>query len=759
MRIPIQKVNFNGGEIKPELWAREDLAADNYGAMYIENRLPMPEGGLIRRSGTRLVQALENETQIGKLIPFKFSRVDARVLILNNGVAKVGYAGGGIIQSGGADYSFAIPATWTPAIYPNIRWIESASVIYVVDGVEMPLEISRVSDTNWTIATYTPINGPTQQQNLDQTKTIVASGTSGSVTLTANFAAFQAGHVGSIWRLDEADLGSIPYWTADENIAVTTATNVLATYRRNSGAVYAAFAGPGVTAGTLSVGVNAPQQTYGSFISSAGCASWLFKYMSYGYVEITAVADSEHATATVIGVGDTSQTVLPDSLATTPTYVWSQAAWSSVTGFPNLIAYVQQRLGFFVGYQFWLTYSGNNNSFLVDTTDASSISGGLLSIDGSVLLPQWTYSSGWVVVGCADSEPVIRGPNIFDPLTQSDVLAVVDKGLGSAWHTPASVDAGVVNIGTNRKRLHYTKINRLFDTIDVTELSVNSNHIFSGLAAGVAYQQDPNRVVWGYSENGDLWSYTFRPDEQVVAAARHPMPNGFVEDMCSIPTADGMNVEIWIIVRRVINGVTRRFVEVLQPFFSWSTTAADASGAWFVDCGLQYSGAPTTTITGATHLANTTARVFGDGAWLGDLPVAADGSVKLPRAASNVLVGLPIKARVRTLPLDPAVPGRTTKGDVKQPTHATADYFNAFGRVAYAWALDNQGEWQQPDGGEGLFPSGSLVSGAPVPLFTGRKSFPLSGAHGRFISLEVIDDHPYPSTLLSLSPDIEDGEI
>ena len=98
MRLAVQKVSFTGGEIKPELWGREDLAANNYGAMFIENRVPMPEGGLIRRSGTRMVEPLADETNVGKLIPFKFSRTDARVLILSNGIAKVGYAGGGIIQ-------------------------------------------------------------------------------------------------------------------------------------------------------------------------------------------------------------------------------------------------------------------------------------------------------------------------------------------------------------------------------------------------------------------------------------------------------------------------------------------------------------------------------------------------------------------------------------------------------------------------------------------------------------------------------------
>ena len=764
-RVSIQKTNFTAGELKPQLHAREDLAVYQNGAMKMENRVPLPEGGTIRRSGTRMVTALLDQANIGKLIPFKFSRTDARILILSNGVAKVGYAGGGLIQSGGADYTFALPAAWTPAVYPNIRWVESANVIYVADGVEQPNTIRRNTDTNWTIAAYNNVNGPTLPQNTDTTKTIQASGTSGSITLTANFAAFQAGHVGTIWRLDEGDLGSIPYWVADEQIYCTS-TPSLGTYRRHAGAVYGAFTTG--AAGTYTAGVNAPTQTFGNFESAKtpGAAypvlSWQFMYLDYGYVRITGFTDASHVTATVIGVGETSQQVLPDSLVTIPTYRWWEAAWSSVRGWPNLPAWSQQRMGWFVGSTFYLTNTGDYYRFEVSQTgqDDDAITGQLLSIDGSVLVPQWTYSSGWIVVGCADSEPVIRGPNVFDALTETNVLAVVDKGQGSAWHVPAVVDAAVVNIGVSRQRLHYTKINRLIDTINVDEISVNSNHVLAGLAAGVCYQHDPNRVIWGYSQNGDLWSYTFRPDQQVIGAARHPMPNGFIEDICAIPTADGTGVEVWMIVRRIINGATKRFVEVMQPFFqSQVPTAPTAAGAWYVDCALPYSGAPTNNLTGLGHLAGATVRVFGDGSWVGDFVVSAGGAVALPRQVSNAIAGLPIKAEVQTLPLDPTRPGSTTRGDMKQASHASADFFESWGANAWSYALDNEGTWQVTDGPEGLFPSGNQpASPAPFNLFTGRKSFPMPGPHGLRVSLEIVDDHPYPSTLLALGPDIEDGE-
>jgi hypothetical protein len=755
-RVAIAKSNFTAGELKPQLHGREDLTAFQNGAKAIENRVPMPEGGLIRRPGAKFVMALPDQTHPGKLIPFKFSRNDARVLVLSAGVATVCYSGGGIVQNAGADYTFAIP--WSPAQYGSIRWIESANQIFVADG-SAPKTIQRTgtSPEAWSWGWYAHNNGPTLVQNTDISKTIVASGTSGSVTLTANFDAFQPGHVGSIWRLDEGDLGSIPYWTADELITVTASTTTPSTYRRNAGAVYAASSS-GPASG--SAGVNPPTQTFGTSKSAADTVVWTFKYMAYGYVKITGYTDARHVTATVLGVGGTQQTVLPDSVAAIPTYRWSEAAWSDVRGWPNLVSYCQQRMAWFVSYKCFLTYSGDNFSFLVDTTDSSAITAPILSIDGSVLLPQWTYSSGWIVVGCADSEPVLRGPNMFDALTQTNMLAVVDKGQGSAWHIPAIVDAAVANIGVSRRRLHYAKINRLIDTLNVDEISVNSQHILAGLAAGVAYQHDPYRVIWGYSLNGDLWSYTFRPDQQVIAAARHPMPNGYVEDICAIPSADGTAVELWMIVRRVLQGQTLRIVEVLQPFFEAANPPrADATGAWFVDCGLAYAGAATATLAGLPFPDGTIVRVVSAGAWLGDF-AAAGGAVTLPRAVTSAIAGLPIVARLRTLPLDPARPGSTTKSDMKRATHGFVDFLEAAGpALATLYAQDDEGNWNTSGYAEAVFPSGfAPAAPAAMPLFTGRKSFPLDGPHGRRIELELVDDHPCPSTVLALAPDVEDAE-
>ena len=55
---------------------------------------------------------------------------------------------------------------------------------------------------------------------------------------------------------------------------------------------------------------------------------------------------------------------------------------------------------------------------------------------------------------------------------------------------------------------------------------------------------------------------------------------------------------VYFIVRRTVGGQTRRYVERLH-----TRVFATIADAWFLDCALQYSGAPATVISGLWHLA------------------------------------------------------------------------------------------------------------------------------------------------------------
>ncbi len=80
----------------------------------------------------------------------------------------------------------------------------------------------------------------------------------------------------------------------------------------------------------------------------------------------------------------------------------------------------------------------------------------------------------------------------------------------------------------------------------------------------LAYQDNPEQVLWVLRNNGILQSLTFVPEEEVFAWAVQEISDGTtiakVESIEVIPTADDED-EIWLVVRRLINGVEKRYVE------------------------------------------------------------------------------------------------------------------------------------------------------------------------------------------------------
>lgn len=76
---PLQSA-FNAGEIGPRLAARVDFAKYQNAGARVENLIPLPQGGLARRPGTRFVAPAQDHGKRPRLIPFEFSTEQAYVL-------------------------------------------------------------------------------------------------------------------------------------------------------------------------------------------------------------------------------------------------------------------------------------------------------------------------------------------------------------------------------------------------------------------------------------------------------------------------------------------------------------------------------------------------------------------------------------------------------------------------------------------------------------------------------------------------------
>lgn len=212
-RVTALKTSFTAGEISPRLLGRGDLRAYENGAAKLRNVFIHPTGGVTRRAGLRFVAAADGP---GRLVAFEFNTEQTYLLVFTD--LKIA-----VLRD---DVPVAeIAAPWTEAQIAGINWVQSADVLFVVHPEVAPRRITRTSDSDWTVETWSFAEKdgrryqPTHKFAADGV-TLAASGTSGTVTLAASADVFQAGHVGVRFRIANKEV---------EIAAVASATSATAT--------------------------------------------------------------------------------------------------------------------------------------------------------------------------------------------------------------------------------------------------------------------------------------------------------------------------------------------------------------------------------------------------------------------------------------------------------------------------------------------------------------------------------------------------
>lgn len=203
---------FTTGEMAPATLARQDVQKYASGLQYLENFQVAPQGGIYNDTGTVFVADTKIDADKSRLIPFVFSNTQAYVVELGNLYARFYTNGGRIENPPGTPIEVVTP--YAAADVQDIQFCQSADFLYLVHPAYPPSAITRTSNIAWNYTVLTFTDGPYQDANTDPTKTITASGLTGSVTLTANFNAWVAGNVGSVVRLGEAATTYYEQWAA-----------------------------------------------------------------------------------------------------------------------------------------------------------------------------------------------------------------------------------------------------------------------------------------------------------------------------------------------------------------------------------------------------------------------------------------------------------------------------------------------------------------------------------------------------------------
>ena len=666
-RVAAQLSNFTAGELSPRLDGRNDLAKYSAGCATVENMVIYPHGAAARRPGTTFIAEVKSSAAKTRIIPFEFSTTQTYILELGNQYIRF-YRDNGQILSGGSPYEISTP--YLTAELFDIKFAQSADVMYITHPNHKTRKLSRTGHTSWTLSEVDFTNGPYLDTNTSTTTFTTSAHTVGTGrTLTAsaitginNDTGFQTTDVGRLVRFRD------------------------------------------------------------------------------GYGEITARADTLNVTIEI----------LVDMGSSSASTDWNLGAFSDTTGHPSCVSFFEQRLVFAA------TLSQPQTVFFSKSGDYENMDaniGGTVADDDAII---YTIASNQVnairfmaagrtlIIGTAGGEFTVSGGGDNDAVTPTNILIKKQSNHGAANIDAVAVANATLFVQRAKRKIRELAYNFDVDGYIAPDLTILAEHVTDGGIVEMAYQEEPLAIIWCVRNDGELVALTYQREQQVVAWHRHVFGGAFgsgnavCESVAVIPTEDS-EYELYMIIKRTINGATKRYVEYLNTFDFDET---DNTSFNFLDSQLSYSGSPATTISGLSHLEGLTVSILADGATHPDKTVSS-GSITLDRSASDVKIGLGYTSLLKTMRIDAGAQNGTSQAKTKRIYEVTARLYESVG-VEIGPDLDNMERVP--------FRKSSDPMDQGIPPFTGDKEVEFRGNYDTDGFMIVRQTQPLPLTILSLYP-------
>ena len=221
------------------------------------------------------------------------------------------------------------------------------------------------------------------------------------------------------------------------------------------------------------------------------------------------------------------------------------------------------------------------------------------------------------------------------------------------------------------------------------------------------------------------------------------LEHAIVESVAVI-NGDADEDQVWVIVKRWINGAVRRYVEYFTPF----DFSRDLTSFHYVDSGLSYDGDATTSITGLDHLEGETVAVVGDGAAQVDKTIAS-GAITIATASEEARVGLLYSSDLQTMRLDEGYT-ETTQTKTKRVYDLSVRFHDTVG-ASVGPGIDDLTAID--------FRDSSASMNLPIPLFTGDKFIEFDSDYGTEGLVYVQQPQALPMTILGIYPRLETESV
>jgi len=220
-RITPIYTNFTAGEFSPKLEGRVDIARYFNSATTLENMLSFTFGGTFRRPGTAFAAEVKDSSASTRIIPFQFSTEQTYIIEFGDLYMRF-YKDNGQILDGGLPYEIVSP--YAEADLFDVKFVQTADIMYLVHPSYAPRKLTRTGDTAWTLSEFAYGEDrypPFKSQNIAATTMDSSTSTVGaSGTLTASVAYFNSDMVGGYFKVREGYV-EVTGYTDTTHVSIT----------------------------------------------------------------------------------------------------------------------------------------------------------------------------------------------------------------------------------------------------------------------------------------------------------------------------------------------------------------------------------------------------------------------------------------------------------------------------------------------------------------------------------------------------------
>lgn len=581
--------SFTGGELSPALYARNDLAKYSVGLKTLKNGFVRAEGCVSNRAGLELVCEVKNSNSKVRIIPFSFNTEQTYIIELGDKYARFIKDGGQIIDP--EELSLVeIETPYSQDDLFNIKFAQNADVLTLCHNNYEAAELSRNSHYDWALETinFKPQILPPEE--------ITGSWTGGSENL-------------NVYKYVVTAVKNNTYEESTRSEAVSIT---------------------------------------GEYEASWGVSEYIT--INFSAVEDAAEYNVYREVNGVYAyVGTTSNTTFvdnkiePDLSSTAPVYKNPFENGNN----PACINYFQQRKIYGClkdnPQQVVASQTATNNNFNISRPLAASDSINVTLSEREVNEIRHIIALNDLILLTSGGEWKLNGSD--GTFAASSSIVASPQSFYGCSHVPPVVSGNMILFaqsgGSVIRDLGYTYVS---DSYDGEELSIFANHLFEGKqVVDMAYAKEPYRILWCVMSDGSLNALTYNKKQEVAGWHRHETKGAF-ESVAVV--RENFEDVAYFVVRREINGETKRFIERMA-----TRIVDETQNGIFLDCSLKYKGEPVKKITGLDHLEGEIINVLADANVITGKKVE-NGSIVLDYPASKIIAGLPYEFELETLNLE-----------------------------------------------------------------------------------------------------------